>query len=36
MSIGKLIYICGIDGSGKTTLAKNLSNHFGDKSIFFH
>ena len=34
MSIGKLIYICGIDGSGKTTLAKNLSNHFGDKSIF--
>ena len=34
MSNGKLIYICGIDGSGKTTLSKNLSKNLGSNSIF--
>ena len=27
----KLFILIGIPGSGKTTLAKNLSNHFGEK-----
>lgn len=28
---GKLIYILGIDGSGKTTLARNLYQYYNEK-----
>lgn len=31
---GKLIYIFGIDGSGKTTLVKNLEKYFIENTVF--